>query len=205
MRESQITGRLLSRPKILHFTLLCVDSSILPVERPSTQYATSLTIPWDAEDHGVPYSPIFCHVQERRTQCTQMHLASFLNVPTLSWAFRWIPSFGCSKKVYRIDRIEVRLYSRLPCLSPPPICFCYSSGTRRFPLLYPVSPLPTNTTSKFPSFLPALVIPSADSGPTPTMARFFPDIQGSTFLPTPNGDPPSQAGYSTPRVWVGPV
>jgi len=40
------------------------------------------------------------------------------------------------------------------------------------------------------SFLPALIIPSADSGPTPTVARPFPGTQSFTFPPTPNGDPP---------------
>ena len=37
------------------------------------------------------------------------------------------------------------------------------------------------------SFLPALIIPSADSGPTPTVARPFPGTQSFTFPPTPNG------------------
>jgi hypothetical protein len=49
------------------------------------------------------------------------------------------------------QRVEVRLSSRLPCVPLPPICFCYRSGTRRFALLYPVSPLQISTTSKFPS------------------------------------------------------
>jgi hypothetical protein len=40
------------------------------------------------------------------------------------------------------------------------------------------------------SFLPALIIPSADSGPTPTVARPFPGTQSFTFPPTPNGGPP---------------
>jgi hypothetical protein len=40
------------------------------------------------------------------------------------------------------------------------------------------------------SFLPALIIPSADSGPTPTVARPFPGTQSFTFPPTPNGDLP---------------
>ncbi|KAI0253631.1 armadillo-type protein [Lactifluus subvellereus] len=40
------------------------------------------------------------------------------------------------------------------------------------------------------SFLPALIIPSADSGPTPTVARPFPGTQSFTFPPTPNGVPP---------------
>jgi hypothetical protein len=39
------------------------------------------------------------------------------------------------------------------------------------------------------SFLPALIIPSADSGPTPTVARPFPGAQSFTFPPTPNGGP----------------
>ncbi|KAI9441935.1 ARM repeat-containing protein [Lactarius indigo] len=39
------------------------------------------------------------------------------------------------------------------------------------------------------SFLPALIIPSADSGPTPTVARPFPGTQSFTFPPTPNGGP----------------
>lgn len=40
------------------------------------------------------------------------------------------------------------------------------------------------------SFLPALIIPSADSGPTPTVARPFPGTQSFTFPPTSNGGPP---------------
>ena len=39
------------------------------------------------------------------------------------------------------------------------------------------------------SFLPALIIPSADSGPTPTVARPFPGTQSFTFPPTQNGGP----------------
>ena len=39
------------------------------------------------------------------------------------------------------------------------------------------------------SFLPVLIIPSADSGPTPTVARPFPGMQSFTFPPTPNGGP----------------
>lgn len=39
------------------------------------------------------------------------------------------------------------------------------------------------------SFLPALIIPSADSGPTPTVARPFPGTQTFTFPPTSNGGP----------------
>jgi hypothetical protein len=40
------------------------------------------------------------------------------------------------------------------------------------------------------SFLPALIIPSADLGPMPTVARPFPGTQSFTFPPTPNGGPP---------------
>jgi Importin repeat len=40
------------------------------------------------------------------------------------------------------------------------------------------------------SFLPALIIPSADSGPTPTVARPYPGTQSFTFPPTQNGGPP---------------
>jgi hypothetical protein len=40
------------------------------------------------------------------------------------------------------------------------------------------------------SFLLALIIPSVDSGLTPTVARPFPGTQSFTFPPTPNGDPP---------------
>jgi importin-5 len=40
------------------------------------------------------------------------------------------------------------------------------------------------------SFLPALIIPSADSGPTPTVARPYPGTQSFTFPPTQNGAPP---------------
>ncbi|KAI0264225.1 ARM repeat-containing protein [Gloeopeniophorella convolvens] len=37
------------------------------------------------------------------------------------------------------------------------------------------------------SFLPALILPSADPGPTPTVARPFPGTQSFTFPPAPNG------------------
>ena len=42
------------------------------------------------------------------------HFASFLDVPTLSWIFRRMQSFGCSKTVYRIDRVS----KFVPPLSP---------------------------------------------------------------------------------------
>jgi hypothetical protein len=52
-------GFICRRPHSFHFTPFRMNSSTLPIERPSTQDATSLTIPWP----------------ERRTQCTQMHLS----------------------------------------------------------------------------------------------------------------------------------
>ena len=54
------------------------------------------------------------------------------------------------------------------------------------------------TTSHLPLFalhlhallsLPALTIPSADSGPTPTFVRPFPGMQSFSFPPTSNGGP----------------
>ena len=39
------------------------------------------------------------------------------------------------------------------------------------------------------SFLPTLIIPSADSGPMPMVLRPFPGTQTFTFPPMPNGGP----------------
>ena len=79
-----------------------MNSSTLPVERPSTQYAISLMIPWRALQ---AQSSAMCqNAEPRRPVHANAPLAPFLDVPTLTWVFRQIPSFGCSKEVYKIDR-----------------------------------------------------------------------------------------------------
>lgn len=88
-----------------YFTPFCTNTSTLSVERLSTQYAISLTIPWDAEDRGTPCKLSLLPCARAQTPApANAHFASFLGVQTLSWIFRPMPSFGCSKKVYRIDK-----------------------------------------------------------------------------------------------------
>ena len=161
------------------------------------------------------------------------HFASFLDVPTSSWIFRRMQSFGYSKTVYRIDRVS----KFVPPLSPvshsnrlwrqvrhaalrASVSYLTSSDQHQIAqslsLMYPMldtlpslphahlpkflitlTPLTTSHPQLFQphlqvllSFLPALIIPSADSGPTPTVARPFPGTQSFTFPPTPNGGLP---------------
>src|SRR6266446_4642389 len=104
-----------SRPSnAFYFTPFYTNTSILSVERPLTQYPISLTTPWDVGDPGMPckLNLLLC-ARAQTLSPANAHSASFLDVPTLSWTFRRMPSFGCSKKVYKIDRV-----SRFVSLSP---------------------------------------------------------------------------------------
>jgi hypothetical protein len=98
-----------------YFIPFCTNTSILSVERPSTQYAISLTIPWDTGDPGMPCKLNLLPCAKAQTPApANAHFASFLDVPTLSWIFRRMQSFGCSKMGYRIDRVS----RFVPPLSP---------------------------------------------------------------------------------------
>jgi hypothetical protein len=102
-------------------TPFCTNKTILSVERPSTQFAILLTIPWDVEDRGTPYKPNLLPCARAQTlPPVNVHFASFLDVQTLSWTFRPMLSFVCSKKVYRTDRASrfVSPFTFLVSLSP---------------------------------------------------------------------------------------
>jgi hypothetical protein len=91
------------RPNLFYFTLFCMNSSILSVERPSKVLCRldticDLAIPWVAEDHGMPY-------KLNLLPCARTQNPAHANAPLASFlVFRRMPSFGCSKNVYKIDR-----------------------------------------------------------------------------------------------------
>ena len=121
--------------------------STLSVERSSTQYAISLTIPWRTLQ---AQSSAMCQNAEPSIRKYASHI--FSGYPNFAIGLQTDAVLRVSQEgLQDRQKVEVRLTSRLPCLTLPPVCFCYRSGTRRFALLYPVSPLPINTTSKFSS------------------------------------------------------
>jgi hypothetical protein len=185
---------IVSRPRpsppssAFYFIPFCTNTSILSVEKLSTQYAISLTIPWVAGDPGMPCKLNLLPCARAQTPApANAHFASFLDVPTLSWIFRQMQSFGCSKTVCRIDRVSKFVPPHLPSLTP--ISYGYRSGTQHFALLCPISPLPINTKSHSP-------YPSCT--PCWTRSRLSPThICPSSSSPSPLSRPPIP-NYSSP-------
>jgi hypothetical protein len=174
-----------------YFTPFCTNTSILSVERPSTQYAISLTIPWDAEDRGTPCKPNLLPCARAQTPApANAHSASFLDVQTLSWTFRPMPSFGCSKKVYRTDRASRFVSPPTSHVRLTPINSGHRSGMQLFALLRPISPLPIHTKlhSPYPSCTPCWT-PSHLSPTHTCPSSLSPSLL--SLPPTPNSSSPT--------------
>lgn len=186
-RPSQLSSAFYSIP-------FYTNTSILSVERPLTQYAISLTIPWDTGDPGMPCKlNLFPCARVQTPAPANAHFASFPDVPTLSWIFRRMQSFGYSKTVYRIDRVS----KFVPPLSPISHSnqSSYRSDTRHFALQCPISHLLINT--KLPSPYHSCILCWTPSRLSPT--HIYPSSSSPSPLsrhPIPNYSSPTSKFYS---------
>src|SRR5216683_5053012 len=146
-----------SRPlSVSSFTPFSTSRLTLSVERPSTRYAISPTILWDAADRGTHYRLNLLLCARAQTPApANAHSAYSRALQTSSWIFRRTQSFEYSRKVYRIDRasrfVSPHLVSHssnrvCPTVGPP----CRSSRLRILPHLLRSTPNRTILISHVP-------------------------------------------------------